>query len=354
MDRRFAEALFAGPLDIVGDVHGEFDALLALLARLGYDRHGEHPQGRRLVFVGDLCDRGPDSISVTAFVRDLVERDLAQCVLGNHELNVLRASRKDGNGWFFERDHDAASGKFTGWRCANADQREWITDFYAELPVTLERADLRVVHAAWHKEAAELLPTGASSTLAAYNSFADRLEADARASGLAARADAEEAAHYTAITDSSASVPLLEHSGRQDELYQMGNPLRVLTSGPERLTATPFFAQGKWRMLERVKWWDEYQHATPVIFGHYWRWPAPADYGVFGTWKLDLFAGAAPHEWLGQQRNAFCVDFSIGARYHERRSAPGASFKTRLGAVRWPERVLVTDDGSTRALIESR
>lgn len=52
--------LLDGPLDIVGDVHGELQALQALLVRLGYDECGEHPGGRRLVFVGDLCDRSPD------------------------------------------------------------------------------------------------------------------------------------------------------------------------------------------------------------------------------------------------------------------------------------------------------
>jgi len=25
----------------------------------------------------------------------------------------------------------------------------------------------------------------------------------------------------------------------------------------------PFFASGKWRMLDRVKWWDEYTDDTP-------------------------------------------------------------------------------------------
>ena len=52
-----------GPVDIVGDVHGELGALDALLDRLGYVR-GRHPEGRRLVFVGDLIDRGPDSAGV--------------------------------------------------------------------------------------------------------------------------------------------------------------------------------------------------------------------------------------------------------------------------------------------------
>ncbi|MBA3451959.1 MAG: metallophosphoesterase, partial [Deltaproteobacteria bacterium] len=53
--------LFEGPLDIVGDVHGELDVLHDLMERLGYDRAGNHPDKRRLVFLGDLCDRGPDS-----------------------------------------------------------------------------------------------------------------------------------------------------------------------------------------------------------------------------------------------------------------------------------------------------
>ena len=60
------QSLPEGPLDIVGDIHGEFDALLALLSHLGYDPRGHHPQGRRPVFVGDFCDRGPDSPAVLA------------------------------------------------------------------------------------------------------------------------------------------------------------------------------------------------------------------------------------------------------------------------------------------------
>ena len=85
--------LFVGPLDIVGDIHGEIDALRDLLKHLGYAETGEHPAGRRLVFIGDLTDRGPDSPAVAALVADLVKRELAQCVLGNHELNSPRLGR---------------------------------------------------------------------------------------------------------------------------------------------------------------------------------------------------------------------------------------------------------------------
>jgi len=65
---KFIERLFKGDLDVVGDVHGEIDGLEQLVAKLGYDADGNHPGGRRLVFVGDLVDRGPDSPAVVEYV----------------------------------------------------------------------------------------------------------------------------------------------------------------------------------------------------------------------------------------------------------------------------------------------
>ena len=80
----------AGPLDIIGDIHGESDALVSLLRKLGYDDRGRHAEHRRLVFVGDLIDRGPDSPGVLRLVKRLVEAGTAQCVTGNHEINAMR------------------------------------------------------------------------------------------------------------------------------------------------------------------------------------------------------------------------------------------------------------------------
>ena len=45
----------------------------------------------------------------------------------------------------------------------------------------------------------------------------------------------------------------------------MGNPVRVLISGIERVGTEPFFSSGKWRFVERVKWWDEYEDDVPVV-----------------------------------------------------------------------------------------
>jgi len=101
MTDSLVQSLFDGDIDIVGDVHGEIDALNALLKCLGYDDVGRHSDGRRLVFVGDLTDRGPDSPAVVELVKRFVDEGRAQCVLGNHELNILLNERKHDYHWFF-------------------------------------------------------------------------------------------------------------------------------------------------------------------------------------------------------------------------------------------------------------
>jgi hypothetical protein len=137
-----------GPLDIVGDVHGERQALQNLLHHLGCDESGRHRAGRRLVFVGDLCDRGPDSPGAIEIVRRVVEEGRGDAILGNHELNLLRAQRKDGNDWFWD-EGTQRDRKYEPTAKPGHNQRQAILDFFASLPLTLERDDLRVVHAAW-------------------------------------------------------------------------------------------------------------------------------------------------------------------------------------------------------------
>jgi len=63
---------------IIGDVHGEFDMLMALVAKL--------PQDARIIFVGDLINRGAKSKEVIDFVRD----NAFYCVKGNHEDYFLK------------------------------------------------------------------------------------------------------------------------------------------------------------------------------------------------------------------------------------------------------------------------
>ncbi|HEY6492770.1 MAG TPA: polynucleotide kinase-phosphatase [Trebonia sp.] len=91
-----------GPFDVIGDVHGCLSELLALLEELGYrvtaDGDGRpvnatHPDGRRVIFLGDLVDRGPDSPGVLRLAMGMVAAGTALAVAGNHEDKLLRALR---------------------------------------------------------------------------------------------------------------------------------------------------------------------------------------------------------------------------------------------------------------------
>jgi len=86
-----------GPFDVIGDVHGCADELEALLGLLGYVHEADgpyhHPTGRKAVFVGDLCDRGPRIIDAIRIAIDMVEAGNAFCVPGNHDVKLMRYLR---------------------------------------------------------------------------------------------------------------------------------------------------------------------------------------------------------------------------------------------------------------------
>jgi hypothetical protein len=89
----------------------------------------------------------------------------------------------------------------------------------------------------------------------------------------------------------------------------------------------PIHSGGKIRNERRVLWWGDYVGPF-CVFGHYS--------------ILD-----------GEPRgggSAFCVDYGIGQRWKERREGKTSGFSFRLAAVRFPEKVVVFDDGEKRAL----
>lgn len=75
-------------VDVIGDIHGCYEEMMELFEKLGYTMENGvpvHPEGRFPVFVGDLTDRGPQSIEVIKIVyRMVIELELALYVPGNH------------------------------------------------------------------------------------------------------------------------------------------------------------------------------------------------------------------------------------------------------------------------------
>ena len=304
MPESLVRDLFDGPLDIVGDVHGELDALRNLLHQLGYSADGIHPETRRLVFVGDLTDRGPDSPGVVAFVQSLVESGAAQCVLGNHDLNILLDERKHDNHWFFGEEFALdGSDEPTPAVIADEETRAQVIQFFQTLPLALERDDLRVIHACWDDEMIEVARRS-TDAVALHRQHAER------------------------ITSVHAEQPDLDRVAKGLE-YQNRNPVKVLTSGKEQRAEKPFEASGKLRYQERVSWWHEYDAEPFCVFGHY-----------------SMFRG----QGRGTTR-AICADYAVAKRWQERKQQSFCGdFRGMLAAIRFPEKVVVFDNGETEAV----
>jgi bis(5'-nucleosyl)-tetraphosphatase (symmetrical) len=113
----------------IGDVQGCFDELQALLAKVQFAKRD------RLWFVGDLVNRGPRSLEVLRFARDLGERALV--VLGNHDLHLITQHE----GFAKPRKDDT----FTDVLDA-ADRRE-LVDWLRTRPLMHVDADHAMVHA---------------------------------------------------------------------------------------------------------------------------------------------------------------------------------------------------------------
>lgn len=87
-----------GPFDIIGDVHGCYAELVELLKQLSYritENDGriyvQSLEGRQVIFLGDLVDRGPNIPAVLKLVMEMVAQGQALCVPGNHDLKLVRA-----------------------------------------------------------------------------------------------------------------------------------------------------------------------------------------------------------------------------------------------------------------------
>ena len=83
----------------IGDIHGRADLLDELLAMIDADNIARGPSQVRLIFLGDLIDRGPDSKKVVERLMEVKARHpLTHILLGNHEEVFLQAIRGDSAG----------------------------------------------------------------------------------------------------------------------------------------------------------------------------------------------------------------------------------------------------------------
>lgn len=150
------------PYDIIGDIHGHASELWALLDLLGYRKHGSgycHPS-RKVLFLGDFIDRGPQQLAVLETVREMVEQGQARSVMGNHEFNAIGWMSQDAEGRVLREHSSKNYGQHEAFLTAvdegSANHREWIS-WFKTLPLWMDLPQLQVVHACWSTEAMKLV-----------------------------------------------------------------------------------------------------------------------------------------------------------------------------------------------------
>lgn len=273
--------------DIVGDIHGHADPLHRLLRTLGYseiDGVFRHPE-RKLLFVGDFVDRGPEQREVLRIARSMCESGSAHAVLGNHEFNAIGWFTDDGNGGYLrERSQKNEHQHAEFLRQIGADSRDHTDaiDWFKTLPVWLDLPGLRLIHACWHEPSRDaLLPY---------------LDKQARFTDAGFRAcNRRGSMAYTAA--------------------------EILLKGPEqRLPAGIHFIDkdGDKREEVRLRWWDRnaktFKSAAIGLEGREDELPdsdLPVDYSYLDN--KPVFFG---HYWLKNapkltSPNAACLDFSV-------------------------------------------
>jgi hypothetical protein len=318
-------------IDIIGDIHGELEALIELGRALGYevDDGWSHSQGRVLVFVGDLIDRGPDSLGVAELVCNLIERRRAVCLLGNHEYNLVGHAQG--------HIEPKASNKKTIEQFARYPKRsQAVLDTFRLLPTAIELPALRIIHAVWHLGCYSRVAKVIGHVPGEHaNEIADTFDW--------LQAHVVVASPFTE-TGLICALPAEGVPPTDDTAHE------ILIKGYEAKADAPFLdSEKKERTLIRVTWWDRERPEIPsdkrTVFGHYWNLPPidgvdtfvppyPSGTATLGAWQAEhaervIGLGSAK---VPDDVKHVCVDYN---------GVKTATDRACVGAYRWPEAEVV-------------
>lgn len=278
--------------DIIGDIHGEYDTLVALLDKLGYQKVAgvwQHSE-KQAIFLGDFIDRGLKQKAVLDLVMPMVQQGKALAVMGNHEFNALAFHTESGkNEWLRPRtnknikQHLAFLCEYLGPKVDNSEL-EKARAFFRTLPLWLELDGLRIVHACWHPESLDIIRESCPNGLIT------------------------ETFLHSASTEGTNDYKALEIILKGLEIHLPGNGLFTDKDGNPRSAI-------------RLRWWD----ATADTYREAYNGPEEArvnipddpidgDYAfTYGYHEPPVFMG---HYWFQGApevlaHNVACVDYSV-------------------------------------------
>jgi hypothetical protein len=322
--------------DIIGDVHGELPALLALGRELGYHVDGDwsHPKGRTPVFLGDLVDRGAHSLEVAELVLRLVEARRGFCLMGNHEYNLVA--------WFAQvpgyegpkTSNATTIAEITRDRERGGTRWARVLGFFRDLPLAVALPDLRLIHACWHVPSLTVVSPvlGREVRAGAPADAIGRLERHVVLRSPFDGAPLERTRLLAGIPgDTRDRAAVIPHED--------------LMKGFEVAAPEPFRDNyGDERTRIRALWWATRENVLvdrPQVFGHYWNLPPvdghmapphPSGHPLLRAWASGLAPRVPASGRAPMTGDVACVDFH---------GVTKASDRACIGALRWPEREIV-------------
>lgn len=282
--------------DIIGDIHGQADALQALLKKLGYyDWGGEwrYPGGgRQAIFVGDYIDRNPNARQVLDIVSRMTESGEALAVMGNHEFNAVAYHTSDPeHSDEYLRPHSEKNREQHHVFLKEVENSETAHDaaiaWFRTLPMWLDLGELRVVHASWVARCRAVVERVADPDV----HLSDALLVKASRKG------SEEFEAVECLLK-GLEVRMPEGVGYRDSYGRLRTRARVrwwLNTAPKLLSDAIVASPAMIRQIGNVAWRGA--------------WPADAGYGAD---EPPVFLG---HYWLDGEPeplagNVACVDYS--------------------------------------------
>lgn len=282
-------------IDFIGDIHGHADKLKSLLRKLGYSRkNGAYQHSdRRVIFVGDYIDRGPQIIETLDIVRRMVDAGNAIALMGNHEYNAICFHHLNKEGGHL-RPHllkNIYQHMETIRQYHLLDRGQKLYDEYIQwfktLPLFHETPAFRAVHACWDMNNIDFLQ--------------NRLKQGNLNDDLIYESVQEKNELYTAIDETlkGKEIPMPAGQFFVDKDNHKRTSIRikwwedpVTTTYRElsipRLDTLP----DKNIDTSLLKSTNYYQDTVPVFFGHYW---------LEGTVKL-------------HGSNVCCLDYSVAKK----------------------------------------
>lgn len=136
-------------IDVIGDIHGMYNELVTLIESMGYKISSSgvtHPEGRKLVFLGDYVDRGYDSINTILLVKLAVESG-HYAIRGNHEEMLLQSIENDGESDIVYTKSISSAGTIDKLLRMGESEKNKIISFISSLPSYLTHKNYAFVHA---------------------------------------------------------------------------------------------------------------------------------------------------------------------------------------------------------------